>query len=608
MLDQPEPSESPETEANETEEDGGASSTGNGDAIREPTSSMVLAEVLPGIAVVFGEVPDALRLDLVDFGIVPDADRKQISTYLGSIGSVSTAVGNLGQIAGASNAVAPVAQGLYRLSAETQALLDSGATLAVKDGMNLGTVLHNGIAGQARFIPVSEITAAGAVAPTAAVTGAATALQVAAAIGPALAMVALQMQLSQIQGLVGRNIALTSQVLTTIRGEQWSELTGIVKAVDSTLEHARELGSVPASLWETVAGNKADLEKQLDLYRTNVVNHIQQLDRLDIHRRREYLDNNAEAIVFDAHALMSSLKAWTTYQALHAGKARTAGADDPDEARLVDLIARTTREQFDSALVDATRLVDALTRELHLVADLPGGGIRFTKKRKDAKASRHTSGELLKAIEPLADHLRRPAPPLETPSVVCSLADLTLDPYLRALRWIVDDKETLLALAFPYQLSEGDVLRSLGQSTLGRRDPEKWATLVAVTDRRVITARASGFLQDGRTDREIPTDQVRYVRARNHRGEGVRSTIDLITRDADLRWAFHADTDTSMVDEFAAVLAESMAIPDSERAALTEMRRALVSGPEPRAQSPEPRAQRDRGCGAEPVGIARTAK
>ena len=38
-------------------------------------ASTVLAEVLPGIAVVFGEVPAELKLDLLDFGLVPAADR-----------------------------------------------------------------------------------------------------------------------------------------------------------------------------------------------------------------------------------------------------------------------------------------------------------------------------------------------------------------------------------------------------------------------------------------------------------------------------------------------------------------------------------------------------
>lgn len=43
------------------------------------TTSTVLVEVLPGVAVVAGEVPPELKPDLIDFGIVPAADRKQIS-------------------------------------------------------------------------------------------------------------------------------------------------------------------------------------------------------------------------------------------------------------------------------------------------------------------------------------------------------------------------------------------------------------------------------------------------------------------------------------------------------------------------------------------------
>jgi hypothetical protein len=87
------------------------------------TASTVLAEVLPGVAVVFGEVPAELKLDLIDFGLVPAADRKQISTVLASIGNTATVAGNLG------NAFASM-QGLYRLSNTTQALLKAGGTTA----------------------------------------------------------------------------------------------------------------------------------------------------------------------------------------------------------------------------------------------------------------------------------------------------------------------------------------------------------------------------------------------------------------------------------------------------------------------------------------------
>ncbi|QTR05150.1 hypothetical protein J7S33_10845, partial [Saccharothrix algeriensis] len=60
------------------------------------TTSTVLVEVLPGVAVVAGEVPPELKPDLVDFGIVPAADRKQISAILASIGNAATVAGNHG--------------------------------------------------------------------------------------------------------------------------------------------------------------------------------------------------------------------------------------------------------------------------------------------------------------------------------------------------------------------------------------------------------------------------------------------------------------------------------------------------------------------------------
>jgi hypothetical protein len=539
----------------ELEESGGSSAAGSADAgdatpeqARDTTASTTLVEVLPGVAVVFGEVPAALNLDLVDFGLVPAGDRKQISTVLASIAGNGAAVG--GNIA---NAYAS-AQGLYRVSSATQALLSNGAALAVKDGANLGAVFANGkLVAQARFVPVSAVNAASA----------------AAAIGPAVAMIAIQMQLSRIEGLVSSNIALTSQVLITIRHDQWAELTGLVAAIDRALDQAQEIQSVPASLWDTVSGSEAALRKQLDLYRRNVSEHVEQIDRLDTHRRREYLDTNALAIIFDSHALMSSLKAWVTFQALRAGKARAAGPDDADEARLVEIIARDTRKEFDTALAEATGLVHSLTRELRLVAQLPGrASVPLTKKWKDSKASRLTGAELLKVVEPLADALRPPAPPLETPQVVCLLKQLDLAPYLSILRWFLEDDETLRCLGFPYQLDEGDVIKSVGQNVLSRLDPEKWATLVAVTDRRVITAKASTFRQQGAIGQEIPIDRIRYVRARTSQGGGVRSTVNLVTRDEDIRWAFHVDTDKADVDAFAAVLAESMAIPDAERQTL----------------------------------------
>lgn len=490
-------------------EENGQSNTADSPVVDGPTTnsdldstiaSTVLAEVLPGVAVVFGEVPAELKLDLIGFGLVSAADRKQISTFLASIGNTATVAGNLG------NAFAS-AHGLYRISDATQALLKAGGTLAVKDGANLGTVISSSGFAQARFIPLTAVSAA----------------QTVAGIEPALAMVALQMQLSEITGLVRTNIALTSQVLTTIRNEQWAELTGLVATVDHAVDQAREVGAVPTSLWDTVAGKKADLHKQRDQYRRNVGHHVRQIHRLDTHGRREYLETNAEAILFDANALLSAVKAWTGFQALHAARARAAGPEDAGEARLVETIARDTRKELGSALAETTSLVDSLTRELRITAELPGRDtLPLTGKRRDSKAARQTSASLLKAIEPLAIALHPPAPPLEAPDVVCAPKSLDLEPDLRILRWFLEDGETLRVLGFPDQVDAlgpiGAILGVAKEKLAAARDKAASKTLVAVTDRRIITAKTNAFLEQSEIRQDVPIHGVRYVRVATPQG------------------------------------------------------------------------------------------
>ncbi|MDX8052217.1 hypothetical protein SK571_22765 [Lentzea sp. BCCO 10_0798] len=524
----------------------------------EESGSTVLVEVLPGVAVVAGEVPPDLKPDLIDFGIVPAADRKQISAILASIGNAATVAGDLG------NAFAGV-QGLYRIGDTAQALLRSGATLAVKDGGNLGTVMSSGgIVHQARFYPVTAVSKA----------------PIAASVGPALAMVALQMMLNEVSGLVRTNLAVTNQVLTTVRKDQWAELTGLVAAVDRAVEQAREIESVPTSLWEDVAGSGALLQKQLELYQGNVRDHVKQISRADARGHREYLQTNAQVIAFDVRALLSSLNAWTGYHALRAARARAAGRADAAEAQYAEVIARDTRAEFDSTLAEMTGLVDALVRELRLTVELRDPDAwPLSGKRKDVKAARDISARLLEAIEPLADALRPPVPPLEAPGVVCGPASLDSEPYLRVLRWLFEDGEVLRALGFPEQLDDGPISAIVGGARgmlAAAMDKTTDRTLVAVTDRRIILATTNTFLEQAEIHQDIPIDQVRYVRAPTAPDSGSRLVIDLITRDENIRWLFHADVDNSHVDALAAVLAESMTIPDVERDELQRRRYASV--------------------------------
>ena len=552
-------------------EENGRSDTTDSPVVDDPTSdsdtdsttSTVLLEVLPGVAVVAGEVPPELKPDLIDFGIVPAADRKQISAILASLGNAATVVGNIG------NAVAGV-QGLYRIGDTARALLNNGATLAVKDGGNLGAVTVSGrIAHQARFYSVNAVSKA----------------QIAASVGPALAMVALQVMLSEVSGLVRTNLAVTNQVLTTIRKDQWAELTGLVAAIDRAVDQAREIESVPTSLWEDVAGSGALVQKQLELYRGNVRDHVTQTGRAAARSHREYLRTNAETIAFDVHALLASLNAWTGYHALRAARARAAGREDAAEAQYAEVIARDTRTEFDSALAETTSLVDALTRELRITAELRGPDAwPLLGMRKDVKAVREVSARLLEAIEPLADTLHPPAPPLDAPDVVCAPESLDPEPYLRILRWLFEDGEALRALGFSDQLDTLDPISAIVGGAMdmltSTKDKAPTKTLVAVTDRRIITAKTNAFLEQAEIRQDIPIDQVRYVRATTTQDRSSRSAIDLITRDENIRWLFHADIDNTQVDALAAVLAESMTIPDAERDELQRRRYASIEAGE----------------------------
>ncbi len=514
--------------------------------------STVIAEMLPGIAVVFGDVPKELQLELIDLGLVCAADRTQLSSVLATVGNSATLAGNLG------TALAS-ARGLYRVNDATRAMLDAGAKLAVKDGANLGTMITSGGLKQARFIPVTGLTAA----------------QTAAAVGPAVATIALQMQLSEITSLVRSNLALTGHVLASIQRGQRAELAGLVEAIDLAVMRATELESVPASLWEDVAGKGADLRTARNLYRDNVRGHVAQLSSTEGRTRREYLHTHAEAITFDVSALLLSLRAWTGYQALHAGKARTVGRDDPLETKLVDLIARDTRAELSSALGETRGLVAALTRELRLVAELPGRqslAHRLPGARGDLKAARRTTARLLKEITPLAEALHPLPEPLAAPKVTCADPSVEVSAYLRVLRWFLDDDEQVGVLALADRDSAYGVIATAVGDALDRLsaalDKPIAKTLVVVTDRRVLTADSVGFLERGEVVSDVPINLVRYVRWLPPRNPDEPAVVDLITRDDNHRWTFPATVEPARVEALSATLAEAMSLPDDERAAL----------------------------------------
>lgn len=514
----------------------------------EIAPSTTLVEVTPGVAVVFGEVPEGL--ELISLDLVPSFDRTQVSTALGSLGNVSTVVGNVAEAVSS-------AQGLYRVNDATLSLLKSGGQMAAKDGAQLGAIFKNGeLVAQARFIPAS-MTAATALA----------------AIGPAVAMIALQMQLGEISGLVRTNIALTTQTLKTIRREQWAELEGLAEAVDEAVKEARELDTMTDSVWEPIAPSGPMIRKELKLYRKNVAGHVQELGKLDGRGRRQFLESNAEAIVFDTHALLSSLKTYAEYQAIRAALARTRSANDESEAQLFDRIARNTPTEIDESLHEIRLLTESLVRELRIIAELPGRAtVPLTKKRKDAKASRLTCEQLLEAIEPLADMLHPAVEMPAVPETVCAPDGLDLEPYLHVLRWFLEDGESLRSVAFPYEAGAHN-LPGVVPAILAKRVDTTWdalapgkagavveklasSTFVAVTDRRIVTGNPRTLLRRGELGSIYPLDEVRYVRPRSNHGMGVRPTIGIATDRRDVQWMFPADAPLEQIDNLAAVISD----------------------------------------------------
>lgn len=540
------------------------SALGENSELNATDAPISLVEVSPGIAVAFGEVPEALKLG--DIGILPSFDHAAIANSLGALGNAASVGGNLAQ-------TAANVKGLYRLSDASFQLLKNGGQLASKDGANLGAIFNNGkIVAQARLVPVSM---------------AAPAL---AAIGPAIAMMALQMQLNEVSGLMRANLAIATDTLKAIRRDQWTELEGLAESIDEAMAEARDLDSITESIWDPIAGSGPAIRKQLKLYRANVSAHIDGLTSRDGSERRQFLETHAEAIAFDTQALLTSVKAYGQYQALRAALARVRSVDDPGEGQLFHRITRTTPGELETAIGDSGKLIDELTRELRIIAELPGrAGAPLTKRRRDYRSARVTCTQLLDAIEPLANSLRTAQESVELPEITCLPDELDTDRYLHVLRWHLEYGESLRALAVGYESSPRSVAAAI-PAVLGKRVDSAWdslnekklaskfdqaiaPTLIAVTDRRIVTASPRTLLNHGTVRNSVPLSEVQFVRPASKQTSSVRPTIDVITDGENVRWMFPSMADGEHIEGLAVTVengaSEARTVRDFDNAALT---------------------------------------
>ncbi|WP_051259235.1 hypothetical protein [Schaalia suimastitidis] len=512
---------------------------------------LTLRELAPDFAILSGQVPP--EYDVIDLQLIAPPKESELAEIIGGASNAGTAVANFSEALSS-------AQGLYRLSDTTLLLLKSGGELASKDGAKLGAIARNGkIIAQARFVPVA-VTATAAVA----------------AIGPAIAMAALQVQLSQIEALVRDHAELTKEVLQGIRNEQWSELTGLVSTIDNAFREAQQLHTVNETIWDQVRHTKASIQKQRDLYKRNTRNHITTLENCNIHkgselhRRRQYLETNAGAIVFDTYALLDSLRAHVCYGLLKAGMARTRSANDASEAEVAQRTLEELYSHIHEDMEEIRGLVSLLLRELTIIAKQTKSTTwGVSKARRDADAAKKNCQQLLEVIEPLAENLGLGATKYPTPGIVCA-PEKTVDnveTYLEMLGYCTEGDEQLWALAFPYiakdrepsGVARPDVVRGVERMWEGQsssRGAKVSPLFVAVTDRRIITADQSDFREKGELGDSFPLSQVKYVRPPQNYENSELQTVGIATERTDLQWCFPKSADSEMIERLITLIVE----------------------------------------------------
>lgn len=556
-----------------------------------PAPESLIVEVAPGAALVYGKVPEGF--DLVPFRLFTAEDQALIGSALAK---ASSALNLGGQVA---NSLLRAQPGLYQLSAQTVAKMqETGAKLvAAKDGTgflgSMATGAGQPFAANARFVPVAGLQAAGVIA----------------AVGPAIAMIAIQVQLNELQGLMTQNLALTESVLKTLRHQQWAELTGLEKAMTKALDEANDVGEVTSLIWQNIHGSEKDLQKQRDLYRINVRSHADQLAKHKGHvERRQYIDKNGEALLLDLHSLVLAHKAWFEYQALRAGRARVDAVTNPSEAKLLDKITSDARAEHDAVGSQMGSVLEMLTRELSILAELPGKRtVPFGKTNRAAEEVARMAAQMLETVERIGGSAQRVPERLEQPVTAYIKGNDRVDADLKILRWHIRADEQVNAIAMAQTPVVG-AIESFGdgigrqanaigsavsatfrrvdilEAAAGGRDRDD--LLIAVTSERVLVADVAEFRSLGVIRQEIPATDIRYVRLRDSDPTG-GAEIDVISRNADLHWRFgKGSAGDGAIKALSALLADSMQVPEQERETLlaalppkVDTPKAVISGP-----------------------------
>ena len=457
--------------------------------------------------------PNTKGLEKIDSSLVGDRALNDLIASIGEGASLS------GGAASAANAIQHMS-GLYKLDAVTKAQLAAGNALTkTADGRLIGTVRNAGgqITRQARLIPVSAPQIAGAIA----------------AIGPAVAMVAVQMQLNNISKQVSAVQQTALQTLTVLTDSRNADYLGDCQTINEIYQASASHGCVSETDWSIISTIVPRIKSHRTYYKKQVANHQQALEQT--HRkpseRRKYIQNNVSAILTDSSAALETLQAWTQLSVLRRARAQARG--DHPHADLPEILQEVQADQKIQR-----KLLIGLMRELRIISELPGEWTFFlSQKQKDKTDTHATAVKLLEQLNELAQQLGIKENPAPNPDVTCAPTDYDTSPYTEILRWCLNEGERLRGLAFPVDaLTHRVVVPAIDKIRSTPSVDSAWANLpkpedttewsrawfgravgqrivvapemVAITDRRIITADPQEFIQKGITRENFAINEL----------------------------------------------------------------------------------------------------
>lgn len=476
-----------------------------------PAAELMLVQVGEDAALVFGkDTPSWLEVQPI-LG-ASSADRGRLRE------AAALAVGGLNIALQVSPAVM-AAQGIVQLSPTTMAALKTMQPIVGADGWNIGTLRGaRGFAHSVQWAPASG--AAG--------------LQFASNLGPAMALVAIQMQLTDISRKVDQNIRLTKEVLAELGWVNDAELVALVRDVHRAYAEALHIGAVTPEVYGEMRGKADRIDKSRSLLITRVSAYVDELEEANSpESRRKWLSERAERSLTDLRSLVQVQQAWFVFQALRA--AHVARSDISERgAKLTVLIRQTAQEQNQTTADLVVALADRLQRILGLLQESGDRRLGRFKSAAEARATAQALRAMVLEVLPAAE------PAAGEPEVF-----LGRSPKLeRASRMLplVSEQEGPQVLAASCELG---AFNSSG--------------FLFVLPDEVVVTREKTLFTDHALDHQMPASSIRYVRT-NAR----KRTVELVAVERTLKLEWPSDATAAEITYANDLLRSLMSLPAAE--------------------------------------------